>query len=349
MSSQPITEAFCPKRLQRSFDVLPHAVVLLDSDGVIRYQNTAASQLFETQLRGQLWREVVSRLFAPKADDGHELSLFNGRRVRVDISSLAPDPGQLIVLTDLTETRALQARIGQLQRLSSLGRTVAALAHQIRTPLSAAMLYAHNLNSSLLDESQRLNFSDKLVNRLQSIEHQVNDMLLFAKSGEQQVVEKIELVDLLTHVQGQLEAVEKRYQTQISWPSNVPAASLTGNLTALSGALQNLLVNALQAAPVNAAQVAVRLRFSEQQLQLEVEDNGCGIDSAQQQRIFTPFYTDKAHGTGLGLAVVQAVIKAHQGQISVTSQVGQGSCFSVILPAQHCVSDSLAEVMHHYG
>ena len=86
-------------------------------------------------LENERWLDVIHRAFSPKDDDGHEVSLKDGRRVKLAIS--ASDLGQLILITDLTETRLLQSRLSDLQRLSSLGKMVASLAHQVRTPLSA--------------------------------------------------------------------------------------------------------------------------------------------------------------------------------------------------------------------
>ncbi|MFM9745848.1 histidine kinase dimerization/phospho-acceptor domain-containing protein, partial [Streptomyces brasiliscabiei] len=83
--------------------------------------------------------------------------------------------------------------VAHMQRLSALGKMVASLAHQVRTPLSAAMLYAANLGSKRLPESSRGDFHTKLMSRLRDLETQVNDMLLFAKSGDQQVVERVSM------------------------------------------------------------------------------------------------------------------------------------------------------------
>ena len=119
-------------------DAMPNAVILVNGDGVVEYCNPNSVQLMGANLCGELWRDCVARTFTPRADDWHEVSLHNGRRVRVDISSLPNQPGQLVVLTDLTETRDLQAQLAHLQRLSSMGRMVASLAHQIRTPQKGA-------------------------------------------------------------------------------------------------------------------------------------------------------------------------------------------------------------------
>ncbi|WP_368665597.1 histidine kinase dimerization/phospho-acceptor domain-containing protein, partial [Arthrobacter sp. GMC3] len=138
-------------------------------------------ELLGEPLVGHPWREVIARCFAPRRDDGHEISLRNGRRLSIATRSLAGEPGQLVLLTDLTETRRLQDQLARHERLSSLGRMVASLAHQIRTPLSTALLYASHLEQGGLSEQQQQRFAGSLKARLHELEHQVRDMLIFAR------------------------------------------------------------------------------------------------------------------------------------------------------------------------
>ncbi|RUO24503.1 PAS domain-containing sensor histidine kinase [Aliidiomarina minuta] len=310
---------------------MPNGVLMLDSRGVISSANPAAERLLGQQLNGELWRDVISSAFSPREDDGHEVSLVSGQRVRLDISSLQPDPGQLIVITDMSETRALQARVGQMQRLSAMGRMVASLAHQIRTPLSAAMLYAENLRRDKLPSAQREKFSRKLTDRLQDLEQQVNDMLLFAKSGEQLPVEHLFLNDVVREVAEQVEPLAQRESIQLEVVIADEDAEFIGNMSALTSAIQNLVMNALQACPKN-SRVGIAASLNEEQLFIQVLDNGPGIDKKDLEHIFTPFFTRKSQGTGLGLAVVKTVAKAHQGSIRVDSEVGRGTIFTLALP-----------------
>ena len=185
-------------RLEHLLQVMPAGVIVIDGKGIVRQANEQAKALLGEPLEEEVWRCIITRSFKPRADDGHEVSLVDGRRVKLSITPLENEPGQLIVITDLTETRQLQARVSHMQRLSSLGKMVASLAHQIRTPLSAAMLYASNLTRKGLGEEAQTQFSNKLTDRLKELESQVNDMLLFAKSGEEQVVSQISLGELFT-------------------------------------------------------------------------------------------------------------------------------------------------------
>ena len=91
--------------------------------------------------------------------------------------------GQLILLKEVTETRQLQQQLGRLKRVSAMGEMASSLAHQIRTPLSSALLYASNIQHSMLDTSRRKRFTGKLIERLQHLEKLVEDMLLFARGG----------------------------------------------------------------------------------------------------------------------------------------------------------------------
>ena len=321
-------------RLEHLLQVMPAGVVVIDGKGIVKQSNNLAKVLLGEPLEGQLWRSIITRSFKPQADDGHEVSLYDGRKVKLSITPLEKEPGQLIVLTDLTETRQLQQRIGHLQKLSSLGKMVASLAHQIRTPLSAALLYAANLSNNALNQASREKFSDKLVSRLRDLESQVNDMLLFAKSGEQQVITEISLQSLLQEVQQGADAMLQNQNAELVITMPEPDVVIMGNKTALAGALQNLIHNALTVKPNNAV---IHLAASRQTGDLEgvnlsVSDNGPGIKTEHLRRIFEPFFTTKSNGTGLGLAVVRSVAQSHQGNIEVTNLSEGGACFTMNLP-----------------
>jgi len=97
--------------------------------------NPAAVDLLGEPLRHRAWSEIIARAFAPRSDDGHEISLADGRRVNLSTCPLGDEPGQIILITDVTEMRRLQDRLHHQQRLAAMGETAASLAHQIRTPL----------------------------------------------------------------------------------------------------------------------------------------------------------------------------------------------------------------------
>jgi len=318
-------------RLAHLLKVMPAGVIVLDGKGVVRQANDQAKALLGEPLEEQVWRSIISRSFNPRADDGHEVSLVDGRRVKLSITPLENEPGQLIVITDLTETRQLQASVSHMQRLSSLGRMVASLAHQIRTPLSAAMLYASNLTRNNLPAHAGEQFARKLTDRLKELESQVNDMLLFAKSGEQQVVNDLSLMDLRDAIEPNAQTIIANASQQLVFEGFEYKVSITGNITALQGAVLNLIQNASQVTPKGYA-VKVNATVQDANLLLSVCDAGPGIPKALQNKIFEPFFTTKTHGTGLGLAVVKSVINAHKGTLSVSNIEDAGACFTLSLP-----------------
>lgn len=316
-------------------EVMPTGLVMLDGNGVVVKINKVARNLLEEPILGQPWFSVIARSFKPRADDWHEVSLKDGRRVKLEIASLGDQPGQLIMITDLTETRLLQDKVGQMQRLSSLGRMVSTLAHQIRTPLSAAMLYSANLSNKKLSDSARGAFQEKLHLRLQDLEQQINDMLLFSKSGKEQVVSSLSVNELISDAVQAMDALIVKGDTKVNLHLTIVDHHILGNKNALTGAIQNLVHNALQAASATSVEqpvINIQVYNNKSAVYISVKDNGPGIHSVDIGRIFEPFYTSSSKGTGLGLAVVKSVIEAHQGEVNYLSQPGEGAHFCMKLP-----------------
>ena len=316
-------------------EMMPTGLVMLDGNGVVVKINKVARNLLEEPILGQLWFSVIARSFKPRADDWHEVSLKDGRRVKLEIASLGNQPGQLIMITDLTETRLLQDKVGQMQRLSSLGRMVSTLAHQIRTPLSAAMLYSANLSNKKLSEPARGAFQEKLNLRLQDLEQQINDMLLFSKSGNEQVVSSLSVNELINDAIQAMDALVVKANTKVNLHLTTVEHHILGNKNALTGAIQNLVHNALQAAAsskIEQSVINIQVYSNKSSVYISVKDNGPGIQSVAVEKIFEPFYTSNSKGTGLGLAVVKSVVEAHQGEVNYLSQPGEGAHFCMKLP-----------------
>ena len=318
-------------RLRNLLDLLPGGVIVLDGRGVVREANPVARELLGEPLEGQLWRELIRDRFAPRADDYHEVSLRTGRRVSLATRSLRGEPGQIILLTDLTETRQLQAQLARNERLSALGRMVASLAHQIRTPLSAALLYASHLNQPDLSAGHRERFSQRIKDRLQIMELQVRDMLTFAK-GDLPLNNRVGAQQLFADLQQQAEALIEEAGADCRWEDRAPRdVRLLCNQETLIGAVLNLIENAIQAgAP--APRLKVIQRLQEGRLSISVVDAGRGMSREELAKIGEPFYTTRDQGTGLGVSVVKSVAQAHGGAFLLRSRKGQGSWAELVLP-----------------
>lgn len=309
----------------RAFETLaalPAGVVVLNSAGHIEFANPIAVDLLGLPLLGVAWRDVLLRAFAPRNDDGHEVSLKDGRRLSVATSALE-SAGQVLLLKDLSQTRALQEAVARHERLAALGQMAAALAHQIRTPLASALLYA-----SAMQES------GKIVGSLQHLERLVNDMLWYARGGGG-ALEDILVTDLLQRVQDNVTPHLKQAQWEMR--NAARDACIQGNGAALLGALLNVVTNALQAcerAEILKPRIDMDVQWlNESQIEISVRDNGPGIAAEHMAHIFEPFYTTRRAGTGLGLAVVANIIQAHEGTV-IANTLDTGGCeFIIRLPA----------------
>ena len=317
--------------------VLPAGVLVLDSTGRVKECNLASEALLGEPLRGELWIDVVKRCFAPQQDDGHEVSLRDGRRVSVLTCPLGEEPGQVLLLSDVTETRSLQDRLSQQKRLAALGEMAASLAHQIRTPLSAAILSVSQVKNPRLAETKRSEIVDKLLANIRQLENLVNDMLLFSRSGYSG--EQAFSIDLL------LNSLDNALQShpRLSTCRLVNEAGdmcIVGNPTVLQSALLNLINNAFEACGANGQVRVHAYSLGLNTVDIKVQDNGCGVPVEIQEKIFDPFFTTRSNGTGLGLAVVRAIARAHRGEVWLESnsdstlnlKKDQGSAFIMRLP-----------------
>lgn len=321
-------------RLENLLQLLPGGVIVLNSQGRVTDCNAAAIELLGEPLEGQFWRDIIAQRFAPRLDDGHEISLKNGKRISLATRSLNDEPGQIILLTDQTETRRLQQHLSRHQRLSAMGKMVSSLAHQIRTPLSAAMLYAGQLENPQVGHEQSLRYASKIMSRLHNMERQVKDMLIFAR-GDAILDETISTEALFDELQIAAEVL-MRNGFDWQWHNECPEALLLCNRESLIGAMLNLIENALQAAgPGACLQICAQL-VDDNMLKLFVQDNGPGIPADLQEQITEAFFTTRAQGTGLGLSVAQVVAKAHKGRFFMESEcapeIETGTCAGFVLP-----------------
>jgi len=320
------------KKLSSVLQALPAGVVVLSPDGRVQDCNPTAVELLGGPLRDELWRVVVERAFLPRSDDGHEISLKDGRLVNISTCPLGNDPGQILLIADVTETRRLQKYISQHQRLISMGEMVASLAHQIRTPLSTALLSASHLKNTNLDPERKKKQTEKLISNLRHLESLVTDMLVFSREGHCSS-DTIDLSALVKQLVTNTQVLAHSNHVQLRLEDFYPNALVRGNQSILLSALQNLLDNAIHAVNHGNGMVEVSIKSGLMgSVDIVVTDNGEGIAPEIQNKIFDPFFTTKTQGTGLGLAVVQAVARAHQGEIWLDSEHTNGCRFVLRLP-----------------
>jgi len=334
-------------RLESLLKALPAGVIVLDNDGIVIECNPAAIDLLGSPLVGLAWIDIIHRAFAPQSDDGHDISLRDGRKVNLSTQALGAEPGQILLLQDVTETRALQDSVNRSKRLSDMGEMAASLAHQIRTPLSSALLYSSHLLVKDIDTDKRIKFTQRIRSSMQQLENQVNDMLMFAKGGSAGG-DKISITQFVEDIYRSMEIQLQQKNAVMDVINKEQNLMVLGTHESLLGAFQNLISNAL-----NACETAPRLTLSATTLQmnglpmvkLSLQDNGPGIPEQNQDKIFEPFFTTGSRGTGLGLAVVKAVANAHNGIVKLESEQGVGSTFSIILPQHIAEREAFTETV----
>lgn len=233
----------------------------------------------------------------------------------------------------LDEIKSLQDEVAHSRRLSTMGQMTARLAHQIRTPLSTALLYASQLNQSKLPAQQHDCFVERLLTGLRHLDHMVNDMLVFARDNHPCEAENIFLPDVLEQVRQTLLPELESLQAHWSVDTVGEIPMIGGQHEVLASVLSNLAANALNAGG-EGVQLHWTVRAEPSQLLLELQDNGPGVPESLYEQIFDPFFTTRANGTGLGLAVVRAVITAHHGSVELDPSCTEGARFVVRLPVQ---------------
>jgi two-component system sensor histidine kinase FlrB len=242
---------------------------------------------------------------------------------------MALHPEQALTATDPRMERKLVELLARHQRLAALGEMAAALAHQLRTPLAAALLYASNAARPELPAEQRQKLLGSTVSCLHDLEQLIGDMLQFAR-GARFTATDFSLDELLDSVETSLRPSVGLAQT-VSIARPQAAVLLQGNREALAGALLNLATNALQAAGAR-AHVTISAQILPTQIEFHVTDNGPGVPAAVRARIFDPFFTSRTEGTGLGLAVARSVARDHHGDIVLLDHAAPGATFVLRLP-----------------
>lgn len=322
-------------RLSQLLEALPGAVIVTDTEGFVREANPAAMEFFGEPLIAENWNDVLQSHGAEGNADSGEIRLADGRRLSLTRRNLAPEPGSIWLLQDVTETRALQTQLDRHQRLAAMGEMVAGLAHQVRTPLASVLLYLSHLEQKQLGSEQRERILGRIRGRILHLEGMVSDMLQFARGGEAELA-PCALSVLIADFEDMLAVPLKdaKANLQIEWASPALAdVKVACQRSALVGAMLNLATNAIGAGGQGVNLCLQIEQNGPKSIIIGLEDDGPGIDPAIAERIFEPFFTTSTQGTGLGLPVVRAVMEAHEGEVRLEpARRLSGARFSLQLP-----------------
>lgn len=279
------------------------------------YQPIAGSMLRER------WSEYVSL-----ERDGRELTY----RLALHPLSSGREGGHILTVEDLTERVSFRQRMARFERLASLGRLAAGIAHEVRNPLTGISLLLDELHDRLLANPTDQKLIQRALQEIERLEGLVNELLNFASLPDA----RLAAGDLALVLRDTLFLVGKQFQKQqIRVNEEIPAELPHPRMDAarLKQAILNLLTNALDAMPAG-GQLWVAARRSGEGSLLTIRDSGLGIPADRLPLIFEPFYTTKGEGTGLGLSITHNIVTSHGGRIEVTSRENEGTEFRVFLP-----------------
>ena len=332
-------------RWRAIIDTAVDGIIVIDRHGHIESCNPAAERLFGYRADEMLGRNVSMLMPAPHSADHdgyirrylttrepHIIGI--GREVTAQRKDGATFPVHLSVaelnidgevkftgiIRDLTDRVKLEVQLREESGLVRLGELGAMLAHEVKNPL-AAVSGAIQVLSERLTTAEEKEIADEILKRLDGLSAMMGDLLLYArppkpKLGPVAVRELLESLVSFMHLDPAWQDVEVRVEGRV--PSVLADAEL------LKVAFQNLLGNAVQAMDGH-GKLEVRLAEGDRVIAVDITDSGPGIPPDIRSQIFTPFFTTKARGTGLGLATVRRIAEAHRGTVQILSTGAGGT------------------------
>ena len=343
-------------------------VVTLDMEGRILTVSAAAVRIlgiepeayagrqYDSLLEGaESIADVVASALRTRSHVGYkecECRLGNGgaRIVGAAVSFIrdrAQKPiGLLILLNDLTELATLRHQVEQKHRLEALGEMAGGLAHQLRNSLGAIVgfgtLVKKRVKKSELDPS--IEAAESLLREAREAEQLVARFLTFARPLDFRP-EPVPLSGLVAEILDSFRQREDcaRIQFDIAYSENT---EIIADPVLLKQAIANLIENAVYACDGGSGKVIVTIGCDLDNTSILVQDEGCGIRPEHLNKIFTPFYSSRPSGTGLGLPLARRIIDLHGGTITVDSRVGEGTTFRIALPVRsQAVVPNIADVI----
>jgi signal transduction histidine kinase len=227
-----------------------------------------------------------------------------------------------------------QERLVQKEKLASVGQLAAGVAHEINNPLGTVLLYADILHKETPEDNQQQREDlQMIVREAMRCKVIVNDLLNFSRQNEV-LAQEADLNDLLREMAEEVSQQDLYQQVKVVTDLEPDLPCIQADPFQLRQVFLNLMNNAAEAMP-GGGRLSLRTRKGPAAgyVTVEVQDTGVGISEENMKKLFTPFFTTKpiGRGTGLGLAIIYGIVKMHQGQINVRSQVGEGATFTVSL------------------
>jgi two-component system sensor histidine kinase HydH len=269
-----------------------------------------------------------------------EVQHLNAGKIPLSLSAsrlkdeMGREMGSVLLLRDLREIRDLQEKVRRSERLASLGRLAAGIAHEIRNPLSSIRGFAQYFMNRLKGHEEEQGYASIMVKEVDRLNRVVTDLLDFSRPKEPHR-ELQPLQNILSHSVKLLgpELRKKGVQVEEEYEPDLPPALVDRDQ--LSQAFLNLLLNSLESIE-GGGKIRITLKKGDNQhgIKVAVADTGRGISPEDLGRVFEPFFSTKRGGTGLGLAIVHQIVESHGGEVEVESTEGTGTTFRITLPTR---------------
>ena len=337
------------------FESAVDAIIVIDERGRIEAFNPAAKRLFG-YAEGEVLGHNVGMLMPPPYRDEHDgyisryLTTGEKRIIGIgrEVFALRRDgssfPARLsvgemqiagrrkftAVLHDLTERVRLEAQLREQSALTRLGEMAAVVAHEVKNPLAGIRGAIQVIGSRLPAGSQDVAVVKEIVSRIDALDDLMKDLLLFARPPRVRLapMDPLMLSKMVADLVRQDSALHA-----INIDVTGSSMLVDGDADLLKIVMQNLMLNAAQAMP-QGGEIRVTVTSANRVCRIEVADSGPGIPTDVREKLFTPFFTTKARGTGLGLPTAKRFLEAHGGTIAVDCPAGGGTTVTVELPRQ---------------
>jgi two-component system sensor histidine kinase FlrB len=316
-------------RFATMLDALPGGVIILDSKDSITEANPQARALLGEPLEGQSWATIEERgRFNPQGSFE-----IRGRRLNISTCPLPGGEETIVLVSDITAQHTLQRELGRKTRLSSLGEMAARLAHQIRTPLSSTVLYVDQLSKDI-DPVKRDRICTALKAQLSQTESLITSMLGFVRGGSLLCLEPTNVRTVVEEALSSCDGILEASGAEITTNKINPGLTILAAPTELSSVIANVIQNAIQVCEAKPAIEVWAGAINQHMMLIRVSDNGPGISSDVIDQVFDPFFTTRAAGTGLGLAVLASVVQRHGGTVHAANRESGGAQFTILLPVE---------------
>jgi len=322
---------------------MPAGLVLIGPDGRVAMANGAAEALAGVGPDALIGREadaVLPGAVLGEAADGEremDVSLAGGPTVALGVSVSAvrteegTPVGSLVLLRDLREVRRLEAEVRRREKLAAVGNLAAGVAHEIRNPLSSIRGYAAYFGAKFPPGSEDRQAADIMVREVDRLNRVISELIEFARPSDLRR-RPVQLADLAAHAARLTRPDAMARGVTVDLAAAADGPEILADPDRLTQALLNLCLNAIQAMEAGGVMRLSTGMAPDGRAFIEVADTGSGIDPAERDRAFDPYYTTKPRGTGLGLPIAHKIIVAHGGEIRLSKRPEGGTSAMVYLP-----------------